>query len=143
MTMKDSILTLSAGRDELVKAGFRVISDHESGSFGDRYAELQRGPWRVQIGLDRGQLFLTLRVPNRAADYDLGLWESCLDNRGPSLEVRDFASDVKVLIRRLPEFDRLLARASDELGDCLRQAGTRRFFARRDEGLITRPSGES
>ena len=80
-----------------------------------------------------------MEAPGGAGGYEMPIWEACLEDRSPSLVPGGFGSDVAVLIRRLPDFERLVAVWGSELDECLRQAGKKRFWRRQEEGLTRRP----
>jgi len=124
---------------KLISAGFEVISERRS-SPQDTVLVLRRGSCEVLLGRDRGQIFVTLRVPGTDLDYEVAIWESCLDGEAPSLDVRGFDVDVEVLVKRFADIERTATKGGQALLDCLRDAGLRRFHERRERGLIHRPS---
>lgn len=64
MTMPDPQAALSRGQAALTAAGFSVTSGRKLDPSGDRLIELEHGLLHVEIGLDRGELYLTLRAPS-------------------------------------------------------------------------------
>lgn len=111
MSCDEAVTAIRTARDELIAAGFLVISEEGPNreAFGDRSTELAREACRVLLLLDRGEPYVTMRAPTGRGDYGLDLWEACLDARDPVLEIEGFASDIGLLLRRLPEFERLAA----------------------------------
>jgi hypothetical protein len=124
---------------ELLSSGFEVVSESRLSSHGDTLLVLRRGSCEVLLGRDRGQSFITVRVPGTGLDYEVAIWESCVDREFPSLDVRGFNADVEVLIRRFSDIERTAKEGGQDLLDCLRDAGLRRFQERRERGLIQRP----
>jgi hypothetical protein len=131
---------LNSAHIKLIAEGFRVIAEDgpDAVVFGDWVTELQRGPLHVVLSLDRLFPSITMRAPG-GSDYGLDLWEACLEERDPSLEVRGVTADVDLLLSRLPEFERLATERGSALDDCLARNGRWRFFTRRERGLIRDP----
>jgi len=63
-----------------------------------------------------------------------------MDRKLPSLEPRDFQTDLDMLLLRLPEFEALFHLGTSELEDCLRSNGDWRFNTRHELGLIKAPT---
>jgi len=143
VTRSDTTRILDWARDRLATTGFRLATERQLGSSGDRLVEFRHASLIVEISLDRGQVFLTMRTAAGVGDHDLGLWEACLDGREPSTDARDLSADLDFLAARLADLERLAAEGGDALADCLRTAGRRRFSARRDLGLTSRGPGVS
>jgi hypothetical protein len=135
MTNDEDLAALAGAQDELARGGFEVVSGGLGGSSGDQLVELHHGSCEVLIGRDRGQLFATIRSSRAGPDYDVGLWEGCLDRSGPPLGNRDFLLDVKTILQRRSEIERAVNDPDINIYDCLRDAGRKRFFARREAGL--------
>lgn len=130
---------LAQAQADLTDAGFVLVSARSFEHFGDTLIELERGAIRVKIGLDRGELFVTMEAPGGAGGYEMPIWEACLEDRSPSLVPGVFASDVDILLRRLPDFEDLVAIHGSKLDECLQRAGASRFWMRQQKGLTRRP----
>ena len=130
---------IAAAVDRLSDVGFERVGERVSPWFGDTTTEMQRGAWRVTLGREKGQLFVTVSAGSEGG-HDVGLWESCLDLVLPSLDPRDVEVEVDALIRRLPEMMRLDEDALARANECLRSHGLWRFVTRRELGKIGPPS---
>jgi hypothetical protein len=123
MTIAGLRAALAQGQATLTAAGFAVTSERLLDSSGDMLIELERGLSHIEIGLDRGELDLIMRAPGGGGDYQLALWEACLDDRNPSLEPGDFVADVQLLIRRAAGVRTPCGGASARLGRLPRAGG--------------------
>jgi hypothetical protein len=134
VTIASPLPILRAARDRLVDAGFVTDAGPIGESRLDICLEFRRGSCRVLLGVERDQLFVTVGAAAGGPDHDIGLWEAYLDGNDPSTEDRDLSRDVDTIVRRYRDLERALADPSGDRVDRLRDAGRRRFFARRERG---------
>jgi hypothetical protein len=130
-----------SARGRLLQAGFTVAEERSSQAFGNRLIRFDRGQMVVWVTRDRGQAFLALSSHRLDGRWDIGLWEACADRTLPSLEPREFLSDLEWLLLRLPDLESLVELGGPNLETCLRTNGAWRFNARRELGMI-KPPGE-